>query len=147
MIDDAAVVLEDALAAAGNDACVASSSIDHQWAFTQRSRLGLLTVDIFAVAAGFDHHDRVPMVGSRDMHGIDVGSREQFAEVVVGLAVLVLIMCVGSGLGGVADAGSYFGHRNVLHVAASHEGSHIPLPHVADPDASHHDPVTCRRAV
>ena len=39
------------------------------------------------------------------------------------------------------------GHRNVLDVAASHEGSHVSLTHVADANAPHHDAIARGRAV
>ena len=90
LVDDSAIVFQHALAAAGNDAAVAARRLDHQRAFAQRERLGLLAVDVLAVAAGLDDHDGVPVVGRGDMHGVDVGPSQQLAEVVVAWQSLFL---------------------------------------------------------
>ena len=89
----------------------------------------------------------MPVVRCGDMHGVDVRSREQFAKIVVGPAVLVLVMVVDARLGllpiGLAD----IAHGNVLHVFATEECSLVATPLVADPDAPHHDPVAGRGTV
>ena len=73
----APVVLQHALAAAGNYPAVAPCRGDHQRAFAERPRLGLLAVNVFAVAAGFDDDDRVPVVGRRDDDRVDRGFRRR----------------------------------------------------------------------
>ena len=77
---DLAVVFQHALAAAGDDAGVAPGGLDHQRAFAERPRFGLLAVDVLAAAAGLDHHDRVPVVGRGDVHGVDVVAGQQSRE-------------------------------------------------------------------
>ena len=51
-------------------------------------REGLLTIDVLAVAEGAVGDDGVPVVGSGDAHGVDVGALGDLAEVAGGLAGL-----------------------------------------------------------
>ena len=95
LVDHLAVVLEHALAAAGDHAAVAARGFDHQRAFAQGA---------WFPASGStrpcrrgrprSRSDGVPVVRSGDVHGIDVLAGQQFAEVVVGGAVLVLVVLV-----------------------------------------------------
>ncbi len=54
----------------------------HPLALAQHVRQGLLDVDVLAGGAGEDGHQRVPVVGRRDDHGVDVRAIEHAAEVV-----------------------------------------------------------------
>ena len=147
MVDDFPIVFQHPLAAAGDDAGVAASGLDHQRTFAQGSRLGLLAVHVLAAAAGLDHHDRVPMIGRGDMHRVDVRAGQQLAEVVVGLAVGVLVVFVHLALGLVAGALAHIADGHVLDIRTAQERALVAASHVADADAAHHDPVAGRRDI
>ena len=82
------------------------------------------------------------MVGRRDMDRINVGSSQQFTEVVVNLAVFILVVIVDAGLRFLAVLFTDVAGCDVLHIAAPEERSLITASHVADANAAHHDPVT-----
>ena len=141
-----AIVFQHALAAAGDDAAVTPGRVDHQRPFAQRQRFGLLAVDVFAVAACFDHHDRVPVVGRGNVHGVDVGAGQQLAKIVVGLAVVDCHNARRSSpLTAVADFFAHVAHGHVLHVFAAEVAPLIAAAHIADADPAHHDAVAGRR--
>ncbi len=144
LVDDVPVVFQDALAAAGDDAGVAAGGVDHERSFAKRSRFRLLAIHVFAVPAGFDDHDRVPVIRRGDVHRVDVVAGEQFAKVVVGRAVGVAVFPIDLLLGGFADAAANIAHGDILHVAATEKGSLVAASHVADADPAHHDPIAGR---
>ena len=91
---DFPIVFQHPLAAAGDDAAITPGRRNHQRAFAEGLGLGLLAINVLAVAAGLDHDDRMPMVGRGTMDGVDIGAGQQFAEVVVGLAIAVVVVVV-----------------------------------------------------
>ena len=103
LVDHSTVVFQHPLAAAGDDAAITPGRRDHHRAFAEGLGLGLLAIDVLAVAAGLDHHDRVPMVGRGTMDGVDIGAGQQIAEVVVGLAIAVVVLVVDAVATAVAD--------------------------------------------
>src|SRR5262249_49710644 len=52
----------------------------------------LLAIDVLAGAGGLDARDRVPVVRRGDDHGVDVLASQHVAEVVEGVAALVLAL-------------------------------------------------------
>ena len=95
-VDCAPVILKHTLAAAGDDPTIAPRGIDHQLAFAKRLGLGLLAVDILAVAACLDHHQRMPVVRCGTMHRVNVIADHDFAEVIVSVAVLGTVLLVNT---------------------------------------------------
>ncbi len=59
---------------------------DHRLALADRQRHGLFAVDVLAGLRGGDRDQGVPMIGNDDRHGVNVGTRQHVAEVVVRLA-------------------------------------------------------------
>ena len=51
----------------------------------------LLTVDIFFAVRGRNRYQRMPVIGHRNHHRVNIVARQQFAIVVIGLAILVPI--------------------------------------------------------
>ena len=70
------------------------NGIDHGDAFGQGVRERFLAEDVLAGVGGGDGRDRVPVVGRGDAHGVDVVAGDQFAEILVALAVLVAVLRV-----------------------------------------------------
>ena len=94
-------------------------------------------------AAGLDDHDRVPMVGRRDVNGVDVFSGQQFAKVVVRLRNLCCLYRL-------VDACPWPGRespcarRTRPRTARRYDPGtrlEIAAAHIADADAAHHDTV------
>ncbi len=81
------------------------------------------------------------------MDGVDVVSRQQLAKVVVSLAITVLVVLVGSLLGGLTDAFSDVGNGDVLHIGTTKKGPLIGGAHVANADAAHDDAVASGRDI
>ena len=144
-IDIFAIVAEHALAAAGKHAAITPGRGNHPRAFTQRERFRLLAVHVLAAAAGLDGNDRMPMVGRGNVHRVDVGASQQFAEIVVDLAVAVLIVTIDVGLGLLAHFFANIAQGHVLHVFAIQKGALIAAALIADADAGHHNPIAGRR--
>ena len=61
------------------------AAVDHPAAFADEERQRLLDVHVLARRAGHHGHERVPVVGRRDDHGVNVFVVEQLAEVAVAL--------------------------------------------------------------
>src|SRR6266568_6060833 len=97
-----------------------ANRFDHRPRFMNRLAQRLLAVDVLARSGGGGRDQRVPMVGRRDDHRIDVFSRQQLAEVVVrraafvraiglfGVEILDLFLCV------FAPAGIHVAHGHCL---------------------------------
>ena len=119
LVDHSSVVFQHPLAAAGDNAAITPGGRDHQRAFAERLGLGLLAIDVLAVAAGLDHDDRVPMVGRGTVDGVDIGTGQQVAEVVVGLAIAVVVLAVDAIATILADVFAHVANGNILHVAAT----------------------------
>ena len=60
---------------------------------------GLFAVHVLAPPDRFQRDERVPVVGRRDLHGVDVLALHEFPEVLVGSAVLVVVELVHRLLG------------------------------------------------
>src|SRR5262245_16460260 len=60
-------------------------NVDEAAAFADVSRDWLLERDVLAGVEGRERHRHVPMVGRRDHHRVDVASRQELAEVAIGL--------------------------------------------------------------
>ena len=138
------VIFQHTLAAAGDDAAIAAGRGDHQRAFPQRERLRLLQIDVLPSAAGGDRHDGVPVVGRGDVDGVDIIAGEQFAEIDICCAVAVGILAVDPLLAFIPPLFSHVADGDILHVGAAEEGVLVAGAHVADADATHHDPVAGR---
>ena len=141
------MVTTNALAAAGYHAAIAASRLDHQRTFAERARFGLLAVNVLAGTTGFDHVDRVPMVGRGDVYRVDVFAGQQFAEVVVRLAIRVAVLVVDLVLGAIADVAADVADGHVLNVIAAKEGTLVAASHVADADTAHDDSFARRGTV
>ena len=120
-IDRFPVVSEYPLTAAGYNPTITPGGVDHQLAFTECLGLGLLTVDVLSVAAGLDHNDRVPVIRRGAMHSINVIANHDFAEVVVGFAVLVVVLLVHAVHLVVANVLFYIGNGDVLDIVPAQE--------------------------
>ena len=83
-----------ALVASLIDGAVALHGVGHRPALLNGEGDGLLAVDILACLCGEDRGGAVPAVARGDEHGVEVGPRQQLAEVGVGLAVLVPVLRV-----------------------------------------------------
>ena len=80
-----------ALHAALVDALVELGGAHHRLALRDGKGDGFLAVDVLARAHGRDREARVPAVARRDVDGVDVGTRQQLAVVVVDGAVGVAV--------------------------------------------------------
>ena len=141
LVDHAFVVFPHPLAAAGDDAAITPGRRDHHLALAEGLGLGLLAEHVLAVAAGLDHHDRVPMVRRGAMDGVDVGAGQQVAEVVVGLAILGMVLIVDAFARALADLFADVAHGDILHVRVTEERPLVAGTLIADADAAHHDAV------
>ena len=147
LVDRAPVILQHALAAAGNDTAVTAGRRHHLGTLGERPRLGLLTIDVLAMAAGLNHHQGMPVVGRGAVDGIDISAGQQIAEVGVGLAIAILVAAVDAIAGRVAVVRLDVADGYVLHVAAAQVRSLIAGTLVADADTAHDDAVAGRSAV
>jgi len=100
-------------------------------------RARLLAVHVLARLGRVDREQRVPVRARGDQHGVDVGARQQFAEIAILAATTVLGL--DRPLGALATVGPRVaaGHKpgvGLLHEAAHHVGA---AP--ANPQASHRD--------
>ncbi len=55
--------------------------VAHRAALGDRERQRLLAVDVLLGLAGLDDHDRVPVVGSADLDGVDIRRPEDLAKI------------------------------------------------------------------
>src|SRR5688572_23746678 len=69
------------LRAGGHDATVAACRLDHSPSFDDVVADRLLAVDVLAGLTGPDRHQRMPVVGRGDRHGVDVAILEHATEV------------------------------------------------------------------
>ena len=83
----------------------------------------LLAVNILAGVHRGDGLDGVPLVRRGDAHRVDVIARDQFTEIHVVLAVLVLVTLVGGVTGGVATGGVAIRNGHADDVFVAHEPS------------------------
>ena len=146
LVDRPSIVFQHPLAAAGNDAAITPGRRDHQRAFAEGLGLGLLAIHVLAVAAGLDHDDRVPMVGRGTMDGVDIRAGQQVAEVVVGLAIVVVVVIVDAIA--TSRCGRFRARRRRQHTARRRDRG-TPLGRrdalISDTDAAHDDPLAGRR--
>src|SRR5262249_23760822 len=140
-----AVVAEHPLAAAGEDSAIAADRFDHRPAFADGQRLGLLAVDVLALAAGFDADEGVPVVRRADWHRVDVGPGQGFPEIGVSFAVLVAVLLVDVLLGPFAVLGHDVADGDHLDFRKAHEAAHIAGALAAGPDSGHDDALAGRR--
>ena len=121
------------------DPLVLLDGLDHGHALGKGVREGLLAEDVLACLGRLDGGDRVPVVGRGDADRVDVAPPDQFAEVLVGFAVLVVVAIVH-----LVDGG---GQMALVHVGDGHHaavGQVQKLAEVrpalpADADRAHHD--------
>ena len=68
-------------------------------------REGLLAPDVFLLRCGLNRDDGVPVVGNRNHHRIDIGTRQKLAKIVVRRAVLIAVVAVDGIEGGLKMIG------------------------------------------
>jgi hypothetical protein len=68
---------------------ISADRLDHLASFPDGYRNGFFAVDVFAGLCRVDRLQRVPVVGRGDHDGVDVGSKEQLAVIVVRCAAFV----------------------------------------------------------
>jgi len=81
------------------------------------------------------------MVGRGDVDSVDIWPGEQFAEVVVGGAVGVVVMPVDLLLRFVTKCGPDIASSDVLDIAPAEESPLVAAPHVTNADTAHDDAV------
>ncbi len=117
-----------------------SGGVDHRPAFGDGQRERLLAVHVLAGPAGVHRRQGVPVVGSRDQNGVDVGPVEQFSIIGADGDTRTGLLGheggrVGKNFGiDIAEAG-HFG------IGASENRLEIARPLVADPDEPDPDPI------
>jgi len=93
----------------------------------------------------FEGDERVPVVGRRDLHGVDVLARHQLAEVPVGHAVLVVVVLVVQLLALEPPGFVHVTHGDDLDFRISAEGAHVALALDSQPDDAQDDAIGRRR--
>ncbi len=87
----------------------------------------------------------MPAVAGSDQDGVDIGPIEQFPEITVEGAVLVLVMPVHELLAGTAPACLHVADRHALHVAQGQYALHVVSAPGTDADHTERDPFAGRR--
>ena len=77
------------------------------------------------------------MVRRSDVHRVDILAGQQFAEIIVGGAVLALVTLIHLGLLPIADIFADIAHRQVMHLWAAQESAKVPAAHIAQADPAH----------
>ena len=72
------------------NALVLPHRIDHRAALRDRQRHRFLAINILAGLARHHCHHAMPMIGHHDRHGVDILSRQHFAEIGVNVAAVEL---------------------------------------------------------
>jgi hypothetical protein len=101
----------------------------------------LFEIDVLAGADGGDGRENMPVIGRSDEDGVNVLPGEQFAEVGIGGAGVVLVVLVDAVAGLVAVLFHDIADGDDLGVLLVQEIAHVPLALRADADAADSDAV------
>jgi len=140
---------------------VVADGIAHCPPFYDGERERLLTVDVLACTARIDDLKRVPVIGSRDLDGVDILARKQLAVVNIGSAAAVCPVLNPFGVRLVCTSASrlaarhrtipvsraltiYVADRDHLNTGVVQETSHIRCALVSGPDETHVDAAAGR---
>ena len=89
----------------------------------------------------------MPVVGRGDMHGVNVLTGEQLAEVVIDLAIGVVIVVVGPLFRLSPLLVLHVANGDILHVFASQEFALVAGALIADANAGDDNPVASGRTI
>ena len=126
------------------DALVPAGRGDHGAAFADGVREGLLDEDVLACLAGMDDRHRVPVIGSRYHHGIEVFALDQLAKVLE-FGGSVPLCLLDQGRGAVQVRAVDIADRRGGHIGVAHEFVEAGGALAAQADEAHLNPVARRR--
>ena len=109
-----------------------------------RHRARLLRIHVLAGLGGQHGGRRVPTVAGGDQHCVDVVSRQQLAEVAVGGAGAVAVLCVGHSLDRLAPIRPNVGDGREVHARLVEHVTQNKPAAVADANAAQHNPLAGR---
>ena len=104
----------------------------------------LLAVHVLALPDRLQGHQRMPVIGRGDLHGVDVLAGHQLAEILVGRAVLVVVELVDRLLGLVPLGLVHVADGHDLDLGIPAEGPHVAHALDAQADAPQHHAVRRR---
>jgi len=103
-----------------------------------------LSVNIQARSGCRDSGNRMPVVGHRQLHSIEIAPPDQLAKVMIGCAALVAVLVVNDLFGPVAMALVDVADGDHLHFGFAQKALHIPCSLRANADRTHDDPAARR---
>ena len=145
------------------DPLVLAHGVDHRAALPHGERERLFAINVLARRGGHAGHHAMPVVGHDDRHGVDVLARQQFAEIVVGVAALILgsaglfgvklvhlllARFAAEEMAGIAISGApliHVANRKDLDVGLLQEGRQIDSALIARADDADVDPIAGSR--
>ena len=109
------------------DAPITLHRVVHGLNFRNAGADRLFGVHVFAGARRHNRTQAMPAVAGRNQHGIDVGARQQFAQIAVGATIFVTVVLIGHVLNGFALFALHIANRDELNALfRQHCAQHLP---------------------